>query len=126
MDENINENLKRFMAELDALEQDDLDEDTFHGHKLDAVQWGVYQRIVKALEDLPDKDDNVLTLDYLEVPCPSDRMATVTIAIPQAAMFASETKNALATAVMLCDRWYIMAMGDKVRLSFVVGNVWME
>ncbi len=118
--------LERFIKELETLDADNLPGGDFQGKTLDVVQWGVYQRIVKLLEDLPDKCDNILTLDYLEAPHPADKMATVTASIPKTAMFTAEVKLALAGAVVICDRWYVMASDSKVRLSFVVGNIWKE
>jgi len=53
-------------------------------------------------------------------------MATVTVSIPKTAMFSADVKLALAGAVVICDRWYVMASDSKVRLSFVVGNIWKE
>ena len=109
MTDATKKDLERFIKELETL---------------DVVQWGVYQRIVKLLEDLPDKCDNILTLDYLEAPHPADKMATVTVSVTKNAMFTTDVKLALAGAVVICDRWYVMASDSKVRLSFVVGNIW--
>lgn len=111
MTDATRKDLERFIKELETL---------------DVVQWGIYQRIVKLLEDLPDKCDNILTLDYLESPHPADKMATVTVSIPQTAMFTAEVKLTLAAAVAICDRWYVMSSDSKVRLSFVVGNIWKD
>lgn len=80
---------------------DDLPGGDFQGKTLDVVQWGIYQRIVKLLEDLPDKCDNILTLDYLESPHPADRMVTVTVSIPKTTMFTAGEKLALADVTML-------------------------
>lgn len=118
--------LERFIKELETLDMDDLPDGDFQGKTLDVVQWGVYQRIVKLLVDLPDKCENILTLDYLEAPHPADKMATVTVSVPKTAMFTTDVKVALAGAVVICDRWYVMASDSKVRLSFVVGNIWEE
>lgn len=126
MTDATKKDLERFIKELKTLDVDDLPGGDFQGKTLDVVQWGVYQRIVKLLEDLPDKSDNILTLDYLEVPHPADKMATVTVSIPKTAMFTAEEKLALAGAVVICDRWYVMASDTKTRLSFVVGNIWRE
>lgn len=126
MTDATRKDLERFIQELEALEVDDLPSGNFQGKTLDVVQWGIYQRIVKLLEDLPDKCDNILTLDYLEAPHPADKMATVTVSIPKTAMFTTEVKLALAGAVVICDRWYVMAADSKVRLSFVVGNIWKD
>lgn len=125
MTDATKKDLERFIKELETLDVDDLPDGDFHGKTLDMVQWGVYQRIVKLLEDLPDKCDNILTLDYLEAPHPADKMATVTVSVPTA-MFTAEEKLALAGAVVICDRWYVMASDTKVRLSFVVGNIWKD
>lgn len=126
MTDATKKDLERFIKELEALDVDDLPSDDFQGKTLDVVQWGIYQRIVKLLEDLPDEYDNILTLDYLEAPHPADKMATVTVSIPKTAMFTADEKLALAGAVVLCDRWYVMASDSKVQLSFVVGNIWKE
>lgn len=126
MTDATRKDLENFIKELETLDVDDLPGDVFKGKTLDVVQWGIYQRIVKLLEDLPDKCDNILTLDYLEAPHPADMMATVTVSIPKTAMFSADVKLALAGAVMICDRWCIMASDSKVRLSFVVGNIWKD
>jgi len=126
MTDATRKDLERFMKELETLDVDDLPGGDFQGKTLDVIQWGIYQRIVKLLVDLPDKCDNILTLDYLEAPHPADRMATVTVSIPKTAMFTADTKLALAAAVVICDRWYVMSSDSKVRLSFVVGNIWKE
>ena len=126
MTDATKKDLERFIKELEVLDVDDPPIGDFQGKTLDVVQWGIYQRIVKLLEDLPDKCDNILTLDYLEAPHPADKMATVTVSIPKTAMFTTEVKLALAGAVVICDRWYVMAADSKVRLSFVVGNIWKD
>lgn len=126
MTDATKKDLERFIKELETLDADDPPCGDFQGKTLDVVQWGVYQRIVKLLIDLPDRCDNILTLDYLEVPHPADKMATVTVSIPKTAMFTADVKLALAGAVVICDRWYVMASDSKVRLSFVVGNIWKE
>lgn len=126
MTDATKKDLERFIKELETLEVDDLPSGNFQGKTLDVVQWGGYQRIVKLLENLPNKCDNILTLDYLEAPHPADKMATVTVSIPKTSMFTTEVKLALAGAVVICDRWYVMASDSKVRLSFVVGNIWKE
>lgn len=126
MTDATKKDLEHFIKELETLDVDDLPGGDFQGKTLDVVQWGVYQRIVKLLVDLPDKCDNILTLDYLEAPHPADKMATVTVSIPKTAMFTTDVKVALAGAVVICDRWYVMASGSKVRLSFVVGNIWKD
>jgi hypothetical protein len=126
MTEATRKDLEWFIKELETMDANDLPSGDFQGKTLDTVQWGVYQRIVKLLEDLPDKSDNILTLDYLEAPHPADKMATVTVSITKNAMFTAEEKLALAGSVMICDRWYVMASDSKVRLSFVVGNIWKE
>jgi len=126
MTDATRKDLECFIKELETLDVDDLPGGDFQGKTLDVVQWGVYQRIVKLLEDLPDKCDNILTLDYLEAPHPADKMATVTVSIPKTAMFSADTKLALAGTVVICDRWYVMVSDTKVRLSFVVGNIWKE
>lgn len=124
MTDATKKDLERFIKELETLDTEDLPSGDFQGKTLDVVQWGVYQRIVKLLEDLPDKCDNILTLDYLEAPHPADKMATVTVSVTKNAMFTTDVKLALAGAVVICDRWYVMASDSKVRLSFVVGNIW--
>ena len=124
MTDATRKDLEHFMKELETLDVDDLPCGDFQGKTLDVVQWGVYQRIVKLLIDLPDRCDNILTLDYLEVPHPADKMATVTVSVTKNAMFTTDVKLALAGAVVICDRWYVMASDSKVRLSFVVGNIW--
>lgn len=126
MTDATRKDLERFIKELKTLDVDDLPDGDFQGRMLDVVQWGVYQRIVKLLVDLPDKCNNILTLDYLEAPHPADKMATVTVSVPKTAMFTAEEKLALAGAVVICDRWYVMASDTKTRLSFVVGNIWKE
>lgn len=125
MSDVTRKDLERFIKELEALDIDDLPSGDFQGKTLNVMQWRTYLQLVKLLEDLPDKCDNILTLDYLEAPHPADKMATVTVSIPKTAMFTAETKFALAGAVAICDRWYVMASDSKVRLSFVVGNIWM-
>lgn len=124
MTDATKKDLERFIKELETLDTEDLPGGDFQGKTLDVVQWGVYQRIVKLLEDLPDKCDNILTLDYLEAPHPADKMATVTVSVTKNAVFTADVKLALAGAVVICDRWYVMASDSKVRLSFVVGNIW--
>jgi len=126
MTDATRKDLERFMKELETLDVDDLPGGDFQGKTLDVVQWGIYQRIVKLLVDLPGKCDNILTLDYLEAPHPADRTATVTVSLPKTAMFTADEKLALAGAVVICDRWYVMSSDSKVRLSFVVGNIWKE
>lgn len=126
MTDATRKDLERFIKELKTLDVDGLPDGDFQGRTLDVVQWGVYQRIVKLLVDLPDKCNNILTLDYLEAPHPADKMATVTVSVPKTAMFTAEEKLALAGAVVICDRWYVMASDTKTRLSFVVGNIWKE
>lgn len=126
MTDATRKDLERFIKELETMDVDDLPGEDIQDKTLDTVQWGVYQRIVKLLEDLPDKCDNILTLDYLEAPHPADKMATVTVSIPKTAMFTADEKLALAGAVVICDRWYVMASDTKTRLSFVVDNIWKE
>lgn len=126
MTDATKKDLEYFIKKLETLDVDDLPGGDFQGKTLDTVQWGFYQRIVKLLEDLPDKCNNILTLDYLEAPHPADKMATLTVSIPKTAMFTAEEKLALAGAVVICDRWYVMASDTKVRLSFVVGNIWKD
>lgn len=126
MTDATRKDLERFIKELETMQANDLPSGDFQGKTLDVVQWGIYQRIVKLLKDLPDKSDNILTLDYLEAPHPADKMATVTVSIPKTAMFTAKIKLALAGAVVICDRWYVMASDSKVRLSFVVSNIWKD
>jgi len=55
MTDATRKDLERFIKELETLDVDDLPGGDFQGKTLDVVQWGIYQRIVKLLEDLPDK-----------------------------------------------------------------------
>ena len=98
MTDATRKDLERFIKELEALDVDDPPSGNFQGK----------------------------TLDSLEAPHPADKMATVTVSIPKTALFTAEAKLALAGAVVICDRWYVMASDSKVRLSFVVGNIWKD
>jgi hypothetical protein len=116
--------LEKLIAELDALDPDDLDD--FHGETLDLAQWDRYQQIVNQLLVLPDKCEYVTNVRYLTSPIPTDEIATATVTLSQFSMFNGEVKAALADAVVLCDSFHTSALENKVRLSFVVNHVWKE
>lgn len=120
------EALKKFLADLDTVNFNDLGDATFQGHTLNAVQWGVYQRIVKALDGLPDRCKGVMSLDYLTTPNPSEKDATVTVKMAQTITMDGEVKTALAAAAALCDMVFFSTMSDKIRASFSVSNIWTD
>lgn len=118
--------MKKFMADLDALDFGDMGDDTFQGKTVNIIQWNVYLRIVRALAALPDNCKGVLSLDYLKKPNPAERDATVTLELAQISMIDGEVKTAVAAAVLICDRVSFSAIGGKVRISFAVDHIWMD
>jgi hypothetical protein len=117
---------KKMLAELDTTDPDDMTGDNFHGEKLNADQWGVYQQIVQLLAELPDICKNILKVDYLTAPDPADAVAAVTVTFPQASVLDGDAKADISAAALRCDRLYVTAIGGKTRMSFVVNNIWTE
>lgn len=124
--DNKDKDLDRFVSELDALTPDDLEGDTFHGHTLDAGKWGLYQKIVKELCELPDRCRSVLAVDYFDEPYPAEKFAKVTVTLPQAVSMEGDGKNSLAAAAVLCDHLSFTNFGGKIRINFLVNNVWAD
>lgn len=118
--------MKKFMADLDALDFDDMDDDAFQGKTVNIIQWNVYLRIVRALAALPDNCKGVLSLDYLKKPNPAERDATVTLKLAQISMIDGDIKTALAAAVLICDNVSFSAIGNKVRIGFTVNDIWIS
>jgi hypothetical protein len=122
----MNENdFDKKLTELDALAPGDVGGDNFHGEKLNADQWGVYQQIVQLLAELPDTCGNILKVDYLTAPDPASEFAAVTVTFSQATVLDGDAKAAISAAALRCDRLYVTAVGGKTRMSFAINNIWM-
>ena len=117
---------EKLMAELDAVDLDDLDDDDFHGTTVNDEKWSVYQRITTALLDAMDKNDRILKVNYLSKPNPAEEFASVMVVLPQMIGLDKEVKAAFAQAATLCNTITLTAMNGKIRISFTVDGIWKE
>lgn len=117
---------EKLMAELDAVDLDDLDDDDFHGTTVNDEKWNVYQRITTALLDAMDKNDRILKVNYLSKPNPAEEFASVMVVLPQMIGLDKDVKAAFAQAATLCDSIAMTTMDNKIRISFTVDGIWRE
>lgn len=113
------------LAELDTVDFDALDGDDFHGTTINNERWNVYQQITTALLDAMDKNDKILKVDYLRAPNPKEEFAFVTVVMPQLISLGKEVKAAFAQAATLCDNITMTTLSNKIRISFIVDDVWI-
>lgn len=117
---------ERKMEEFATMDRDDFVDDIFCGHTLDADRWSLYQKIVKELCELSDRCRGVLAVDYFDEPYPAEKFAKVTVTLPQAVSMEGDVKNSLAAAAVLCDHLSFTNFGGKIRINFVVDDVWAD
>lgn len=117
---------EKLLAELDTMDFDDLDGDDFHGTTVNDERWSVYQQITTALLDAMDKNDHILKVHYLRNPNPAEEFASVMVVMSQLVRLDKEVKAAFAQAAALCDSIAMTAMDNKIRVSFIVGQIWRE
>lgn len=115
----------KLLAELDTMDFDALDGDDFNGTTINNERWSVYQQITTALLDAMDKDDHILKVHYLRDPNPKEEFASVTVVMPQLISLDKEVKAAFALAATLCDNITMTTINNKIRISFIVDNVWI-
>lgn len=123
---NINDPaMDKFLADLAAVDFDDLDGDDFHGNHINAGRWRKYRQIVKAVFAMEDKGKS-LKIRYLTEPDPAEDFVSVTVTLPQIISIDTDAKAAFALAVLLSDSIAITTMNDKIRISFIVSDIWMD
>lgn len=123
---NINDPaMDKFLADLAAVDFDDLDGDDFHGNRINTGKWRKYRQIVKAVSALGEKGKS-LKIRYLTEPDPSEDFASVTVTLTQIVYFDADTKAAFALATLLSDNIAMTTMNDKIRISFMVSDIWMD
>lgn len=115
---------EKLLAELDTVDFDDLDDD-FNGTTINSERWSVYQQITTALLDAMDNDEHILKVHYLREPNPKEEFASVTVVMPQLIILDKEVKAAFAQAATLCDSITMTTLSNKIRISFIVDDVWI-
>lgn len=119
--------MERFLADLAAVDYNSLDEDEFQGHHINTTKWRKYCQVVKAVRSIQDKDSkSVLKTHYLTEPDPSEDSAAVMVVFPQAVASNADAKTAFALAALLCDNIAMTTMSGKIRMSFVVTDIWTD
>ena len=129
MNLNINNDpaMEKFMADLTAVDFNDLGGEEFEGHHVNKQRWRKYCQIVKAVRSIQDKDSkSVLKLHYLKEPDPAEEAATVMVVFPQAVALNAGTQIAFASAALLCDDIAMTAMDNKIRISYMVSAIWTD
>lgn len=112
------------LAELDTVDFDDLDDD-FHGTTINSERWNIYQQITTALLEAMDKDAHILKINYLREPNPKEEFASATVVMPQLISLDKEVKAAFAKAATLCDSITMTTINNKIRINFIVDDVWI-
>jgi hypothetical protein len=118
-----------YMEELERLEaagELNDDEPEFHGTVLNLPAWEKYQQITRPLVALQDTCESVLKVHYLSEPYPAEEFASATVTLSPVSMLKGDAKAAIANAVQLCDRFFVSAFGNQVRMTFLVSNIWAE
>lgn len=117
---------EKLLAELDATDFDELDDDDFHGVTVNNERWSIYQQITAAMLDVMDKNDHILKVNYLKAPNPKEEFASVMLVMSQMIGLSGEVKAAFAQAATLCDSIAMTTMDNKIRVSFMVDHIWYE
>lgn len=129
MNLNINNDpvVEKFMADLAAVNFDDLGVEEFQGHHVNTAKWRRYCQVVKAVRFTQDEDGkSILKIHHLEKPDPVEESAAVMVVLPQAVALNADAKTAFALAALLCDDIAMTTMENKVRISFVVSDIWTD
>lgn len=126
MNNNTNDPaMEKFLADLDAVDFDDFDDDGFHGNTINAEKWQKYRQIVKAMVALRGKDNkSILKIHYLTEPDPAEEFVSAMAVFPQAVALGADTKNVFTLATLLSDSIAMTTAGNKIRISFVVSDIW--
>ena len=109
MNLNINNDpaMEKFMADLTAVDFNDLGGEEFEGHHVNKQRWRKYCQIVKAVRSIQES-------------------ATVMVVFPQAVALNAGTQIAFALAALLCDDIAMTAMDNKIRISYMVSAIWTD
>ena len=117
---------EKLLAELDAVDFDDLD-DGFRGVAVDDAQLGKYKTIVSALFFSREKSGGkIQRIEYLKTPDPMSEYASVMIVLDKISFFDTDAKAALIMAASMSDSITVTTTNNRVRVSFAVDNIWKE
>lgn len=117
---------KKLLAELDAVDFDDLGGEDFQDTTVNDEKWSIYQQITTALLDAMDKNDHILKVHYLSKPNPEEEFVSVMVVMSQVVGLDKEAKVAFAQAATLCDSIAMTTTNNKIRISFTVDSIWSE
>ena len=117
---------EKLLADLDAIDFDDLDDD-FRGVTVDDAQWEKYKTIVKALFFSQEgSGGKIQKIEYLKAPDPVSEYASAMIVLDKVSFFDADAKAALIMAASMSDSLTITTNDNRVRVSFAVDNIWKE
>lgn len=117
---------EKLLADLDAVDFDDLDEG-FRGITVDDAQWEKYKTIVKALFFSQEgSGGKIQRVEYLKAPDPVSEYASAMIVLDKVSFFDADAKAALIMAASMSDSLTITTNNNRVRVSFAVDNIWKE
>lgn len=117
--------MERRLADLDAVDFNDLDED-FQGGAINDERWAKYQTVARALLAAKNQGCGIVKVNHLAAPDPQSEHASVMLVLNKVSDFDGYAKAALILAASMCDRIAITTSGDKVRMSFAVEHIWKE
>ena len=117
---------EKLLADLDAIDFDDLDDD-FRGVTVDDAQWEKYKTIVSALFFSREKSGGkIQRIEYLKAPDPMSEYASVMIVLDKISFFDTDAKAALIMAASMSDSLTVTTNDNRIRVSFAVDNIWKE
>lgn len=117
---------EKLLAELDAVDFDDLD-DGFRGVAVDDAQLGKYKTIVSALFFArKESGGKIQKVEYLKAPDPLSEYASAMIVLDKVSFFDADAKAALIMAASMSDSITVTTTNNRVRVSFAVDNIWKE
>ncbi len=117
---------EKLMAELDAVDFDDLD-DGFRGIAVDDAQLEKYKTIVSALFFAQkESGGKIQKIEYLKAPDPTSEYASAMIVLDKVSFFDADAKAALIMAASMSDSLTVTTNNNRVRVSFAVDNIWRE
>jgi len=95
--------------------------------RINTEAWERYKSILRCLVATKDAGGwNVLDIRYDKSPSMTEDYAAITLKMQGACAFSPTAKTALALAAAAADRVAATMRDNVTRLSFVVGNLWLD
>lgn len=126
----MDEKIEQLTIAADKLKEKDTDLfpdlDIMPAAGINPDAWDRHWAIVSGLAAAKESMDGVLELQYTRVPDTESDYISTTLKMGKAASLRAGSVTAFAIAAALADLISVTAIGDKVRINFLVGNVWKD